>query len=153
MSYNSYVNKKENTMNNKNLLKAIFDIRSQIKTIAQDGNNPAFRSKYATLKGIMDVLQPLFDEHKLLFYSEFGQVEEQPGVISHLIWIGGEEPEAMSVFFPIREIVDSQKMGAAMTYGRRYNLGAIFNLTFDEDDDKGDSIEPVMKVAPKPITF
>ena len=140
-------------MNNSNILKAIFEIRKDLKNIVADGSNPSVRSKYATIKGIMEILQPEFNKHNLLFTSEFGKYNEQPGVLSHLIWLGGAEIERIDMFFPIKEIADSQRMGAAMTYGRRYNLGALFNLTFEEDDDTGDSEKPVVKKAPQPLNF
>lgn len=140
-------------MKSKNIWSAVFEVRKAVKVITKDGDNPAFRSKYATLAGIMEILQPLFEEHNLLFTSEFGKMEEQPGVVSHLIWLGGEELEQIDLFFPIREITDSQKMGSAMTYGRRYNLGALFNLTFEEDDDAGDSVKATVKKAPQPLNF
>lgn len=143
-------------MNNKNVWTAVFNVRKEIKTIIKDGDNPAMRSKYATVKGIMDELQPLFEKHNLLFSSEFGTMNDQPGVISHLLWLGGENIESIDIFFPIKEVADSQRMGAAMTYARRYNLGALFNLTFEEDDDTGDSVVPAkatMKVAPTKLNF
>lgn len=140
-------------MNNSNILKAVFEIRKDLKNIVADGNNPSVRSKYATIKGIMEILQPEFNKHNLLFTSEFGTLNEQPGVLSHLIWLGGAEIEHMDMFFPIKEIADSQRMGAAMTYGRRYNLGALFNLTFEEDDDTGDTVKPTVKKAPQPLNF
>lgn len=140
-------------MNNTNILKAIFEIRKDLKNIVADGSNPSVRAKYATIKGIMEILQPEFNKHNLLFTSEFGTLNEQPGVLSHLIWLGGAETERIDLFFPIKEIADSQRMGAAMTYGRRYNLGALFNLTFEEDDDTGDTEKPVAKKEPQPLNF
>jgi hypothetical protein len=37
--------------------------------------------------------------------------------------------------YPLPEIIDSQKFGAALTYARRYALCAILCVTADEDDD------------------
>lgn len=142
-------------MENKNIWTAVFNVRKEIKTITTDGDNPMFRSKYATLAGIMETLQPLFEKYNLLYTSEFGKDGEQPGVFSHLIYLG-DEIEKVTVFFPVKEVADSQKMGSAMTYGRRYNLGALFNLTFEEDDDTGDSVVPAkttVKVAPTKLNF
>ncbi len=37
--------------------------------------------------------------------------------------------------YPLPDIYDSQKFGAALTYARRYALCAILCVTADEDDD------------------
>ena len=43
--------------------------------------------------------------------------------------------EEIHSFLPLPQNVKPQDIGSAITYYKRYNLGMLFNLLFDEDDD------------------
>ena len=47
----------------------------------------------------------------------------------------GSLAEKRLAFVPITVVADSQKMGSALTYAKRYCLLAAFGLVGDEDDD------------------
>jgi hypothetical protein len=50
--------------------------------------------------------------------------------------IDTDTTEKIESRFPIPEtITDPQKMGSAITYAKRYNIGQLFNIMTDEDDD------------------
>jgi ERF superfamily len=49
-----------------------------------------------------------------------------------------ESEETLESTFPIYQ-EDPQKIGSAVTYAKRYNLGAIFNIITEIDDD-GNSV-------------
>jgi hypothetical protein len=46
---------------------------------------------------------------------------------------------------------DPQGMGSAVTYARRYTLGASLGIITEDDDDGNKASEPI-KPAPKPVT-
>lgn len=138
------------------LFKAVLSVRKQITNISKDATSPL--NKYASLHNIMQALQPLLNENNLVVYHEFKKTEDGIlNVITNLVYVGDNDMHTLKVEFPVKEVADSQTMGKAMTYARRYNITALFNLTFidDKDDnDYGDSpAKKVTKVAPKPISF
>lgn len=138
------------------LFKAVLQAKQEISTITKDATSPL--NKYASLYNIMQALQPVLDKHNLVVYHEFKKTEEGIlTVVTNLVHVGEKEMHTLRVEFPVKEVQDSQTMGKAMTYARRYNITALFNLTFvdDKDDnDYGDTpSKKVTKVAPKPLTF
>lgn len=137
------------------LFKSVLAVRQQITNISKDATSPL--NKYASLHNIMQALQPLLNENNLVLYHEFKKNEDGIlNVITNLVYVGDNDMHTLKVEFPVKEVADSQTMGKAMTYARRYNITALFNLTFidDKDDnDYGDTAKPTKKVAPKAISF
>lgn len=138
------------------LFKAVLSVRQQISNITKDATSPL--NKYASLHNIMQELQPLLNDNKLVIYHEFKKTEEGVlNVITNLVYVGDNDMHTLKVEFPIKEVSDSQTMGKAMTYARRYNITALFNLTFIDDKDDNDygdtKATKTTKVAPKPISF
>ena len=138
------------------LFKAVLQAKQEISTITKDATSPL--NKYASLHNIMVSLQPVLDKYNLVIYHAFEKSEEGIlTVVTNLVHIGEKESHTLRIEFPVKEVQDSQTMGKAMTYARRYNITALFNLTFidDKDDnDYGDTPQKkTTKVAPKPLTF
>ena len=138
------------------LFKAVLQAKQEISVIAKDATSPI--NKYATLHNIMQALQPVLDKHNLIIYHAFEKSEDGIlNVVTNLVHVSEKDVHTLRVEFPVKEVSDSQKMGMAMTYARRYNITALFNLTFidDKDDnDYGDTPQKkTIKVAPKPISF
>jgi len=94
----------------------------------KDGKNPHFKSTYVTLDNLLQVVLPLANKEKLVVTH---YVSER-----HLITAvtDTESKEALLSSFPIYA-EDPQKVGATITYAKRYNIGAIFNLITEVDDD------------------
>jgi hypothetical protein len=139
------------------LYKALANVKRELSVVTTDRVNPVYSgSGYATLHNIMTVLQPLLDKNNLVLYSEFARVEMDKWVVrSTLVHIGEKEMHSLFVDFPVERVADSQNNGKVMTYARRYNIGALFNLTFEDDkddDDTGDT-KQTTKVAPTPLKF
>jgi hypothetical protein len=138
------------------LFKAVLSVRQQITNISKDATSPL--NKYASLHNIMQALQPLLNENNLVVYHEFKKTEDGIlNVITNLVYVGDNDMHTLKVEFPVKEVADSQTMGKAMTYARRYNITALFNLTFIDDKDDNDygdtKASKLTKVAPKPISF
>lgn len=143
------------------MVRAIANVHAGATEIKLDRDNPMYRAKYATLRQIKETLLPLMKENDLFCSSKFVMRAGQWGVLTELFYVPSEKgsAETMEAFFPVEKIADPQQLGKAMTYGRRYNIVALFDLTFlnDEDDDDGNSLVPqkktVTKTAPKPINL
>lgn len=99
-------------------------------SVKKDWTNPFYKSKYITLDEIMDKLQPLLDENRLVVFNYNLKEWGVRTIVVDLDWtdtIGSE--------FIIPWVTDPQQLGKVLTYGRRYNLVSIFNILADEDDD------------------
>lgn len=124
-------------------------IYKKLYTIQKDGinlpkdtpvNTGKFTYYYFTLDKLMEVLRPILEKHKLLVFHQMIDGE----MITRLV--DTENPaQVISSCFPIQKEIEPQKVGSAITYGKRYNLGQIFNIITDEDDDG-------LKASTKPKT-
>lgn len=115
----------------KSISTALMNFRHNVETIKKDGENPFFKSKYATLTNILNTIaNPL--ENSGLVFSQFPDGEN--GLTT--ILIHPESGEFLQSTFDMHIVKnDPQAMGSAITYSRRYALGAILGLAIDEDDD------------------
>ena len=111
-----------------------------------------FRSKYATLKAILEVVRPVLMQHGVRIRQgadrTFG-ADEGGGVKGRLVPVYTDlihaptgEFERTQIEIPITRL-DPQSMGSAITYGRRYTLLAALGLTSDEADDDGARAMPI----------
>ncbi len=126
-------------MENKELYKAILALQNEVGTISKTANNPFFKSKYADLAGIMEVLQPLLTKHGLIITHAYGQ----DGVCTELIH--AESGEKISSYMSVVNVETMQQVGSAVTYARRYNITSLLNLVTEDDDGNAASKKPEQK--------
>jgi hypothetical protein len=111
----------------KNLLQKLLKIQGL--AVKKDANNPFYHSKYSSLDGIMESLNPLLQENKLVLSHTVKNREVNTTLYD------SESEDRIESSISIPELTDPQKMGSAITYFKRYNIGCIFNIITDEDDD------------------
>lgn len=113
----------------KNILKKLYEIQGMNLRFEKSAENPFFKSKYLPLEAIQEKLNPVLQEKGLVV---FHQVRD-----NNVVTVVGETEsgDALESAFPLPAGLDPQKVGSAITYGKRYNLGALFNIITDEDDD------------------
>lgn len=126
-----------------NIAKALALFHIKMGKVSKDATNPFFKSKYASLSNILDQIQVPMQEAGLVV-TQFPDGDH--GLTSILIHPeSGEYLEATYNICPVKN--DPQAIGSAITYARRYALGAILGLNIDEDDDgngaSGKSDKPV----------
>lgn len=116
-------------------MKEFLQLQADIPVIKKDQDNPFFKSKYATLEGINSVVMPLLSKHGFVV-SHSIKTDERPRVTT--IIIHNETKESLVSEFPLTGS-DPQKLGSCVTYGKRYNLTALLNLSIEDDvtDDDG----------------
>jgi hypothetical protein len=140
------------------LCAALVAAQGALKPIAKDGKNPAFRSRYATLDGIMETVRPALAAHGLavvqgVVHPETGEGGRLVGIMveTRLIHTSGEWLASV-VPVPVAK-GDAHGLGSALSYGRRYGISALLALSTDEDDDgnaaaKAPPAKPQAKPAP-----
>src|SRR3990167_1767245 len=126
----------------KGLYKKLFEIQGMSLRFEKSADNPFFHSKYLPLEDLQAKLNPTLQEKGLLVVHAL-----QSGHVVTAV-IDTEDDQKIESMFPIQAGIDPQKVGSAITYGKRYNLGALFNIITDEDDD-ANTTQPQKKAAPK----
>lgn len=114
----------------KELATALCKFQGAVETVRKEAVNPFFKSKYASLANILDVIRkPLFENGLSFVQLPSGQ-HELTTIIMHT---SGEWIEETYSMTPTKN--DPQGLGSVITYQRRYALGAALGLNIDEDDD------------------
>lgn len=105
----------------------LLEIQKKLLTFWKDGANPHFKSKYLTLDHLLEKLLPVCNELDLLITHQTKD--------GNVVTIVTDGKDIIESFFPIGDTSNPQKIGSAITYAKRYNLGQIFNIVTDDDDD------------------
>lgn len=116
------------------LQKAILNIQSKCQTIGLDGSNPFFKSKYATYHQILSIVQPILLEEEVViqFFVLGGELTTRVTHVSSQQFMQFNQKLAL-----VKK--DSQGVGAAITYMKRYTLVAFLNLDVADIDDDGNT--------------
>lgn len=114
----------------KEISAALVFFHSIVPKIAKDANNPFFKSKYASLSGILETISDPLVKSGLAIVQ---LPENENGLTTRLLHTSGEWMEATYTMKPKQDT--PQDRGSAITYQRRYAVGAILSLNIDDDDD------------------
>jgi hypothetical protein len=132
---------------------ALVKAQAAMPAVGKEGNNPAFRSKYMTLDGILSVAVPVLTANGMALVQGSEVVAKDDNdrpvsitVESRLIHESGEWI-ASSATIPVSK-PDAHGMGSAITYGRRYSVASLLGIMAGEDDDANGAAN----VAPQPQT-
>jgi hypothetical protein len=128
----------------KEISKAMVEFHSKVTKIAKTDNNPFFKSKYASLASILDVIAKPLNESKLVILQF---PTEQYKLTTRLLHESGEWFEDTYEMQPTKHT--PQDAGSVITYQRRYAIGAILNLNIDEDDDGNKASQPIKDKTPE----
>lgn len=138
-----------------NLAAALAIAQGQITTAPKENvaNTGTFSYKYSTLDDIWSVCRKPLAENGLSVIQipandETGFYLETILIHSSGEWISG----LMSLPIIAGRMSELQAMGSAITYARRYMLGAMVGVTTGEDDDDGQAANRAnQQQKPKPV--
>lgn len=113
---------------------ALSKAQGEMQAAIKDKVNPFFKSSYADLGSVWDAARPVLSKYGLCVMQT---TELQPeGKIVMVTTLAHTSGQWMKSFLPLNPSKnDSQGVGAALTYLRRYSLSAIVGVVCDEDDD------------------
>jgi hypothetical protein len=123
----------------KSLAAALLAFQQEAPGLVMDATNPHFRNKYASLDGIMAKVRPVLNKHGLVLTQIPSVVMDgsggvQPALTTRLTHAeSGEYIEDKMLLLLDKQ--NSQGLGSALTYARRYSITAFLALVGDEDDD------------------
>lgn len=115
-----------------NISKALSLFRVKIEKIKKGQTNPFYKSTYAGLPDILDAIDLPLAESGLIFSQHPDGIN---GLTTILIHAETGEYFESTYTMPVTKPNDPQAVGSAITYARRYALGAILGLNTEEDDD------------------
>lgn len=144
-----------------NLISALIKAKKSIKPISKEAENTTKKRTYSyvTLQDILSSVEPILLENELVvsFQCKEGRME-------CTLWHSSGESMTSSVDIglfvddnPEKEMEKPQRVGAAMTYARKYLLMALLNLNTSEPDADSDEYakkktqSPQSNVQRKPV--
>lgn len=113
-------------------MKKLLEFQKRINAIPKDSTNPFFKSKYFDVNTVIEVIRPILNELELVVTQPLTNINGVPAIRTQ-IWDGDKVLVDDAVPLPV--LADAQKMGAAITYFRRYALVSTLLLQGEEDDD------------------
>lgn len=133
------------------LIKAMIEAAPEISSIGK--SKQAYGYKYATLDSLIDMLRAVLPKHGLWFIQMPTRTGDKSALSTMVIHSSGEWIED-TIEMTDTELQgkanDTQKIGASITYYRRYALSAIFGVSADEDVDG--NVNNIQRPAAKPQT-
>lgn len=128
-------------INGKSAAAALVKARAAIgSTVTKDAR--ANYGKYATLAAVMEAITPALAANGLALVQEAELDDAAVTMAATLIHESGETVEFAPLTMPLGSQRTPQAVGSAMTYGRRYQLTALFGLAPDDDDGEAASKTP-----------
>lgn len=119
-------------MNLKSLVAAIIKSQSEFPSVPKNKINPFLKNKYADLGDILTAVTPVLCRNGLALIHRTEIVDGKLCLKTSLIHESGESVDSV---YPLIDSTDPQKIGAAITYARRYSVCSILGIVADDDDD------------------
>jgi len=115
------------------LAAALSKAQGEMQAAIKDSVNPFFKSKYADLGSVWDAARPVLSKNGLCIMQTTEMAGDKIVMVTTLAHTSGQWMKSYLPLNPAKN--DSQGIGAAITYLRRYSLSALVGVVCDEDDD------------------
>ena len=141
------------------LAKALAAAQKELPAVAKSktANTGKYSYSYADLADVSEAVYPILSKHGLSFTCCPDEGTSGPVLVGRLMHTSGEYVTGV---LPLLGARDPQSMGSALTYARRYLLGAMTGVVTDDDDDGSRATAQARKPqrppkpapAPEPMT-
>lgn len=124
----------------KELVSALAKAQGSMKPATYNRVNPHFKSRYADFASCMDACRGPLSENGLAVIQSCETIEGKLNLVTMLAHVSGQW---MKSEFPLVSMkMDSQGIGSAMTYAKRYSLCGMVGIVADEEgDDDGEAAQ------------
>jgi len=127
------------------IAKALVKMQGSMTPAKKGSINPFFKSSYADLVSIWAAIRDPLMEHGLCVVQNAQTLDEGVSVSTRIIHTSGEFMEFGPLVMPVSK-KDAQAVGSAISYAKRYSLGAALGIVAEKDDDGNKAV----KSAPNP---
>tara|TARA_R100000808_G_scaffold16186_1_gene36728 strand:- start:1129 stop:1791 length:663 start_codon:yes stop_codon:yes gene_type:complete len=132
-----------------NLASALAAAQGEMSNASKNAKNPHFKSTYADLASLRDAVIPILAAHGIACIQLCDGDGQTVSVTTRLLF-GAESMDCGRLTISISGARNpAQAAGAAITYARRYQLGAVAGVAATEDDD-GNSLDGTRAAPARP---
>lgn len=115
------------------VLSMLMKAKQEIGTVKKDSKNPFHKSNYASLNAYIDASEEHLLENGLILVQAGNGSFTEPLIVATLIH--PESGQWLKSYLPIlNPKLDSQGLGASVTYMRRYSIATLLGLVSEDDD-------------------
>lgn len=138
------VSKNIRTMHSTKFLRAWGKMQRSVDGVVKTTQNPFLKNWYATLKDVINTLNPIFEQHEFCF-SQMVRGYELLTVVEH-----AETGEFRFSIYPLKPKKDDDHgFAGAITYAKRISLLAIVGLpTIDDDGNAASDVQERVYTEP-----
>lgn len=134
----------------KDLVAALAKAQGEMKPAIFNKVNPHYKNRYADFASCMDACRIPLSNNGLSVMQYCETIDDKLMLVTMLAHISGQWIKSYYPLYPSK--MDSQSIGSAITYGKRYSLSAMIGLVSDDDDDDGNASMPEKLVQKKEVT-
>lgn len=120
-------------MKEMNLIESLAKAQSEMNHAAFDQTNPHFKSKFASLKSVIDAIKPALNANGIFFMQVSHPLDHGVGI--ETIFCKADEKLSTGVVMVPVDKANAQGLGSALTYAKRYSLAMACGIAADLDDD------------------
>lgn len=117
----------------KELIAALCKAQAVMKPAVFNKVNPHFKNKYADFTSCMECCREPLASNGLSVMQYCATINEKLTLVTLLAHISGQWIQSHFPLNPMK--MDSQSIGSAMSYGKRYSLSALVGIVSEDDDD------------------
>tara|TARA_B100000965_G_scaffold315218_1_gene275423 strand:- start:3060 stop:3767 length:708 start_codon:yes stop_codon:yes gene_type:complete len=133
----------------KSLIGALLKAQSEITHAVDDGENPVFKSAFATLEGVIDAVKPVLNANGIYYQQVSHDCDN--GISVETIFYGHDSfLKTGKVTIPADKNT-CQGYGSALTYAKRYSLSMAAGIGHQPDDDGNEAEKNAPKSKPQPV--
>lgn len=133
----------------KNLTKALLAAQKNMGKAVKGSSNPYFKSKYADLPTVMEVVKEPLNEAGIIVLQPASYHEGKNFITTTLIHAETGEFMSSETEVICSKANDPQAFGAAQTYARRFSLQSMLFIPAEDDDGNYASGRTNSYTAPK----
>jgi hypothetical protein len=126
-------------MEKNSIFEDLMKIQTALETITK--NSDAYKYKYADLPQVWNSIKKVVSDNGFVVNHEISS----NGVLTVARHLSGKKLES---FIPWSGQVKPQERGSEITYYKRYNIMAIFNIVVEGEDDDAKSVNDKVKFNP-----